>query len=703
MNRLSAFCILIFGTITSSSFTAHAQALLPHGFVTYSKGEAYNRVVCRAEIAPGMTFEQIHATEQQVCEKGPFGGDITTQISFDGKWVAFARSLKGTSDGSGGNDYDDFDKWDIYIARVDGKLPVTPIRVGHGYFPSWGDDSRNAVKTLYYAVIGKQPKICKVTINDKGEIGKEELVGNLPADGFEGFAFAAPNGSFAAYRKNSGVYTYYFSGPLKGKDIFLTGGCHPHVTANSQWVYHANRHAVRADGSARGEAGAGGEYHYGSSNDMNWFVTRTEGDNMIINKGLESWLCTLVATDTRFDTERAVKISNEAGFIDIHVYDDKASRKAAKVNRAQHDQFFGKGIRVSSVNKESFKGIDKNRLAKLPVSGQGESFIWLNDKADNRIINNKGEFLHSCRLVPQGLAHVGKGGRMVTSGGYFECPDKEFSPIFTALAKSENQWSAELEFVSNSVERTGPMRIATLSEGANARNWSIGQEDKQLILSLRTTNTGVNGRNPEMILGEIKAGVPYHLVISYTPGLVICSLNGVLRQGTNVTGDISNWSDFKLLFGNEFNADRTWKGEIRNVRLYAYALSPQEHMNHYKQASKYLKELTPEEPITVNAELVQSSTIPSVKQITEQGYSRCVAARHFLIKEQPGGKKIKNEDIIVKEWVILGGQMLNSREKGKTYTLQLFNAKDHPELENEYTADDLPVSDIPVYYNSQLN
>lgn len=703
MNRLSAFCILIIGIVTSFSFSVYGQVLLPHGFVTYSKGENYNRVICRAEIAPGMTFEQIHATEQQVCEKGSFGGDITTQISFDGKWVAFARSLQGTDNGSGGNNYADFDKWDVYIARVDGKLPVTPIRVGHGYFPSWGDDSRNAVKTLYYSVNGKQPKICKVTVNDKGEIGKEELVGNLPAEGFEGFAFAAPNGSFAAYRKTSGVYTYHFSGVLKGKDIFMTAGCHPHVTANSMWVYHANRNAVRADGSARGEAGAGGLYHYGSSNDMNWFVTRTEGDNTIINKGRESWLCTLVATDTRFDTEKTVKISNEAGFIDIHVYDDRASRKAAKENRKSHDNALTKGISDKSVNTNAFKGIKKTLLSTLPVSAYGESFIWINDKADNRIINSKGEFLHSCRLVPQGLAHIGKGGRMVLSGGYFECPDQEFTPLFAALAKSENQWSAELEFISYSSAQTGPARIASLSDGASVRNWTIGQEGKQLILRLRTTSTGVNGTNPEMMLSEIEPNIPYHLVISYTPELLIWSLNGVLHQGTNVTGDITNWSDFKLIFGNEWNTERTFKGEIRNFKLYGYALSPQEHNNHYKQAKKQLKELAPEESVMATAELVESSTIPSVKQVTEQGYSRCVATRRFRILKQPGSKKIKSEEIIVKEWVILGGQTLNSREKGKIYSLPLLNAKDHPELDNEYTADDLPVSDLPVYYNSTLN
>ena len=75
-------------------------------------------------------------------------GDIQSNISFDGKWVAFSRSLPGNG---GTNDYHSWTSWDIYIVRVDGALPATPIRVGHGYWPSWSDDSTNAIKTLYYS------------------------------------------------------------------------------------------------------------------------------------------------------------------------------------------------------------------------------------------------------------------------------------------------------------------------------------------------------------------------------------------------------------------------------------------------------------------------------------------------------------------------------------------------------------------------
>lgn len=690
------------------SLSAYSQdkILLPHGFVTYSRGEDFNRVICRAEIAPGMTYEQIHATERVICEKGEFGGDITTQISFDGKWVAFARSLQGTSDGSGGNDYSDFDKWDIYIARVDGDLPVTPIRIGHGFFPSWGDDSREKVKTLYYSRCDGEKRVCKVKIDDKGNIVEQEsVVGKIPEEGYEGFIFAAPNGQFAAYRKSSAVYTYWFEGPNKGKAILMTGGCHPHVTADSRWVYHANRNAVRSDGSARGEAGAGGLYHYGSSNDMNWFVTRTEGDNTIINKGRESWLCTLYQTDTEFKTEKAVMISKEAGFIDIHVFDDAKSRKAAKNNKAYWEKLAKEGLSEKNERVAQIKGFSASKMEGLPVSKAGESFIWQNDKADNRIVNAKGEFLRSCRLVPQGLAYIGQNGRIVCKGGNFYAPEQSDLEAIPRLAASQNQFSAELELLPYEAKQSGPARILTFSNGASLRDFTIGQEGDHLVMRLRTTvvgNNGVSKIHPEAVLGKIEANQPYHLIVSFQPGTLVWRLNGKLGQA-DWPGDLTNWENMYLQVGDERDADRKWLGEVRNIRLYAYALSAKEQKKRYAQAQKRLNELIPEKPVRVKAKLVEESVPPTIEQLNEQGYKRCLTTRHFLITEVLEGKTLPSQDIVVKEWCILDLIPLNRREVGKEYELSLYDTGNHKELDNEYTVEGLSQFDLPVYYSTELS
>lgn len=696
-------CIILL-SLAAYSY-AQSPFLLPHGFVTYSRGENYNRELCRADIAPGMDYEQIHATEQVICPKGEHGGDITSQISFDGKWVAFARSLKGTNDGSGGNNYADFDKWDIYIARVDGPLPVEPIRIGHGYFPSWGEDSYKKVKTLYYSRCDGEKRVCKVKIDDNGAIVEQETtLGTLPEEGFEGFSFAAPNGQFTAYRKSGAVYTYWFEGPNKGKAILMTGGCHPHVTADSRWVYHANRNAVRADGSARGEAGAGGLYHYGSSNDLNWFVTRTEGDNTIINKGRESWLCALYQTDTQFKTEKAVMLSKEAGFIDIHVYNDAKSRKAAKKNRAYFESINSNGVSAKDERVAQFKGFSNSKIAGLPVSKRGESFVWQNDKADNRIVSAKGEFLRSCRLVPGGPAFVGRDGRIICKGGNFHAPEQSELQVLCDLAKSQNEFSVELEFTPYKDKQNGPARILTFSNNSGRRNFTIGQDNNNLIFRLRTTTVGQNGCSgeyPDVELGNIKAGEAYHVSISFQPGTIIWSLNGRLGR-KDWPGDISNWENMHFIVGDENHDDRRWFGEVRNIRLYAYAFSADEHKKHYSQAKKKLKELEPEKAITVKARLIEESAAPTVEQLNEQGYKRCLTTRHFEITEIPDGSSIASKNIIVKEWVILDSARLNDRTVGTEYTLNLLKADNHKELDNEYTVEGLSQFDLPIYYNSEI-
>lgn len=132
------------------------------------------------------------------------GGDIEGQISFDGKWLAFARTVAKTTKGKGNNDYHDYDKWEIYVVRIDGTLPAEPIRIGPGYFPSWSDDSEQEVKTLYYTY-EKERCIRRVTIDDRGKVLKESVLGVLPSEGYEGCTFAAPDGTYAAFRKNGMV------------------------------------------------------------------------------------------------------------------------------------------------------------------------------------------------------------------------------------------------------------------------------------------------------------------------------------------------------------------------------------------------------------------------------------------------------------------------------------------------------------------
>ena len=269
----------------------------------------------------------------------------------------------------------------------------------------------------------------------------------------------------------------------------------------------------------------------------------------------------------------------------------------------------------------------------------------------------------------------------------------------TFSAKKQNQISFELQFVSFSNKVGGPARIASSSKDWSTRNWTIGQEGNKLILRFRTPQNGTNGTNNEIELGKIEENMPYHLIISYTPNALLWCLNGDIKQSTMLTGDLSNWENFPIIFGDEWSGDRRWYGEIQGVHIYAYALSPKQMKERYKSSRKVLPTLLPEKSTMLKVLILENSDEPSVDQIKDQGYSRCLTTRHIRIVESENPQLPVDKELILKEWIVLGLQKVNNRKEGQTYTLQVVDAKEHDELQNEFTVEGLSVFDLPVYYN----
>jgi len=160
--------IYLFGIILIFSQMAGAVSLLKNGFVTWSEGDQMDRTLHYRTVTNGEL-----GPVKIICQKGEAGGDIQGVISFDGKWIAFARkreavcpSIIGQYNPNGEDDHNKFHCWSIYVARLDGELPATPIKVAdEGYWPSWSDNSTGTVKTLCFGVYTKG-EIWKATITD---------------------------------------------------------------------------------------------------------------------------------------------------------------------------------------------------------------------------------------------------------------------------------------------------------------------------------------------------------------------------------------------------------------------------------------------------------------------------------------------------------------------------------------------------------
>lgn len=302
-------------------FCVQSFAATPDGFVVYSKGDCNARTLYMRKMTQSGGLED----EQQICEKGKHG-DIQGQISFDGRFLAFSRGTGARDDDHlGDDDYHDFAKWDVYIVQLDGGLPATPKKVGQGYWPSWSDDSYNSTKTLYYST-HPEGAIRAVTVSSSGGLSNNRVIYNVRnasyvAD-FEGFLMAGPTGEWAAFRDDEAVYTGHWAGEFAGQRLGGVGGCMPSVTADGNWIINARGGGLqrsdgyKVDGGVQGDGG--GPYHYGSSADMEWFVSRTTCGATKQNLGCETWLYKLTASSTSLSTEKQVKISDDASWPDVH-------------------------------------------------------------------------------------------------------------------------------------------------------------------------------------------------------------------------------------------------------------------------------------------------------------------------------------------------------------------------------------------------
>ena len=133
----------------------------PNGFIVWAEGSGCDRELKFNRLKNGKL-----GPKQTAVKKG-IGADMWVEISFDGKWIAFSRAIERFKWRYGECDYMAYEKFDIYIARIDGTLSAKPIKIGHGYWPSWGDDSYKTAKTLYFNVFEKRA-IYKTIIKPNG-------------------------------------------------------------------------------------------------------------------------------------------------------------------------------------------------------------------------------------------------------------------------------------------------------------------------------------------------------------------------------------------------------------------------------------------------------------------------------------------------------------------------------------------------------
>lgn len=164
-------------------------------------------------------------------------------------------------------------------------------------------------------------------------------------------------------------------------------------------------------------------------------------------------------------------------------------------------------------------------------------------------------------------------------------PKKLYDSIVTGEGLTIDVWLS----TGNTMQH-GPARIISYSYNKYLRNFTLGQDGTNLVLRLRTTNTGLNGQ-PELVARNIfYANNGMHIVAIYDFEHEIVYVNGKKQMCKEFhAGKFANWDkSYNLAIGNELTGNRPWLGKIYKVAIYNRALSRQEVLRNYKVGSGFL-------------------------------------------------------------------------------------------------------------------
>lgn len=134
------------------------------------------------------------------------------------------------------------------------------------------------------------------------------------------------------------------------------------------------------------------------------------------------------------------------------------------------------------------------------------------------LLSGKGSYQDRTRQLPdlawQGEKKQGKKGVDLTHSQWLATPVPP--TLMTEKIRQTSQFSIFATIATARVKQTGPARIISLSSDPYHRNFTIGQEDSNLVFRLRTPLLGDNGNNFEFLLPNFFQDTKDHrLAISY--------------------------------------------------------------------------------------------------------------------------------------------------------------------------------------------
>ena len=333
-----------------------------------------------------------------------------------------------------------------------------------------------------------------------------------------------------------------------------------------------------------------------------------------------------------------------------------------------------------------------------PGSRKGLLFEWRDNKDNNQFVDGAGKS-RNVQLKAEGGARFGPNGEMHILGGAF-VPDGTFNKEIRDACKKSDQIAIEAIVTTSRVPQYGPARIISFSRNPAKRNFTFGQNGDSLVLRLQTSNTSRNGI--DFKLASIRPEAPYHVVVTYKPGLLVCYVNGKIASQTSFEkGSFDKWhgSSYSLIFGNEVGGVRPWEGYLDSVAIYSRFIDAAEAAKKFELAGTRIAGRPKIERKVVKAEMLQKVDSPPVEAITP--YRRALVINRYRVTEASDSTLV-NQTVQVAEWALLDAKIPASYARAKPGEVREMNLEPydaHPQLESERLASDMPSLEEEVYYS----
>lgn len=187
------------------------------------------------------------------------------------------------------------------------------------------------------------------------------------------------------------------------------------------------------------------------------------------------------------------------------------------------------------------------------IKGQGLVGIDGTPIADDELSSSDGNSVNVHRYIRCG------GGRTVLEKGSRD--------LIKAIDKS-GELTVELTFATRTTMQPDQANIIGCSMDSKQRNITLFQQNGQVWLSLRTTQTGKNGKKIVLRLVDLRGGRRSHILLTYKKDNLGIYVDGKRDRSAKLSGKLSNWNNMhRLVLGNEYNSDLPWKGLIYQFEI----------------------------------------------------------------------------------------------------------------------------------------